>query len=114
MSRGKPRYLPGGHGRELVEQRNHVRDMLQHAQRIAVLCTVTRGERRYYRVIVTNKHGEFYSPTGAIAAALGFRVVDGEAGHIEIVLNGGNFDGHHEIASELGKLLGRELAFDRL
>lgn len=114
MSRGKPRYLPGGHGRELAEQQAHVRDMLAHTQRIAVLLSGMFRDHRYYRVIVMDKHGSFYTPTGAIAAALGMRVVDGVCGHMEIVLAGGNFDGHHEIASELGKLLGRELAFDRL
>lgn len=113
---GQPRHLPGGHGIELAQQQQHVREMLEGVERIGVLLVRASGERRFYRVIVTapKNRGMLYTPTGAIAAALGYRIVDGTAGAIEIVLDGGNFDGHHEIAADLAKLCGRTFELDRM
>ena len=103
-------------GRELAEQQQHVRDIFKRIDRVGVLLTrqSRSGLRRFYRVIVCDPEIGIYTPTGAIASALGLRVVDGIGGKMEIALDGGAFDGQHEIAQALFRVLGREIALDRL
>lgn len=112
----QPRHLPGGHGAELRAQQDHVRDMVARAQRIAIMCTrVSRAGRRFYRIIAMDgRRKQLYTPTGAVAAALGLRVVDGVGGHVELVLDGGQYVGGEELAAALSTLVGKELQIDQL
>lgn len=90
--------------------------MFEGCGRVGIMCVhwSRSGMQRQYRVILpVGGVGGCFCPTGAVAAACGFRAVNRD-GSIRIVLDGCGYSGEDEIASALSSVLGRKISYDAL